>query len=262
MFMTGRLNDLLGVAFAERHGGGPVRYVLFHPGTTATSYAGEFDPRTAAYLEQQRMMAKPASAAAARRSADATVDRVQPAHRAECAHRTVLGKGRGTSVPPHRRTARRGGRAMSGAVAACGRIDKRQAILNVAFTVFARQGYAQAGVDVIAAEAGVAKATVYSHFGDKENLLREAIAASTDQTLAASVPATSPAPNCAPSHALRSTHSSRHSPRSRSKPRSDGVPSVPVPYPFAKSVAHFDAQSSNTRWESIGLAATDAAWNT
>lgn len=61
MFMTGRLNDLLGVSFAERHGGGPVRYVLFHPGTTATSYAGEFDSQTAAYLQQQRMTAKPAS---------------------------------------------------------------------------------------------------------------------------------------------------------------------------------------------------------
>ncbi|MEU7988654.1 SDR family NAD(P)-dependent oxidoreductase [Streptosporangium canum] len=61
MFMTGRLNDLLGVTFAERHGEGPVRYVLFHPGTTSTSYAGEFDPQTAAYLHQQRMMAKPAA---------------------------------------------------------------------------------------------------------------------------------------------------------------------------------------------------------
>jgi TetR/AcrR family transcriptional regulator, mexJK operon transcriptional repressor len=73
---------------------------------------------------------------------------------------------------------------MSGAVAARGRIDKRQAILDAAFTVFAREGYAQAGVDVIAAEAGVAKATVYSHFDDKENLLRQAIAASADQALA------------------------------------------------------------------------------
>ncbi|MCF6473197.1 TetR/AcrR family transcriptional regulator [Nonomuraea sp. MG754425] len=73
---------------------------------------------------------------------------------------------------------------MSGAVAARGRIDKRQAILNAAFTIFARAGYAQAAVDMIAAEAGVAKATVYSHFGDKENLLREAIAASADQALA------------------------------------------------------------------------------
>jgi TetR/AcrR family transcriptional regulator, mexJK operon transcriptional repressor len=64
-----------------------------------------------------------------------------------------------------------------------GRIDKRQAILDAAFTVFAREGYVQAGVDVIAAAAGVAKATVYSHFGDKETLLREAIAASADQAL-------------------------------------------------------------------------------
>ncbi|WP_237109623.1 SDR family NAD(P)-dependent oxidoreductase [Nonomuraea sp. MG754425] len=61
MFMTGRLNDLLGVTFATRHGEGPVRYVLFHPDTTATSYAGEFDPQTAAYLQQQRMLAKPAT---------------------------------------------------------------------------------------------------------------------------------------------------------------------------------------------------------
>ncbi|WP_427889159.1 SDR family NAD(P)-dependent oxidoreductase [Kribbella sp. GL6] len=61
MFMTGRLNDLLGVSFAERHSAGPVRYVLFHPGTTATSYAGEFDPQTAANLRRQRSMAKPVS---------------------------------------------------------------------------------------------------------------------------------------------------------------------------------------------------------
>ncbi|WP_231618526.1 TetR/AcrR family transcriptional regulator [Nonomuraea sp. SBT364] len=73
---------------------------------------------------------------------------------------------------------------MCAAVAARGRIDKRQAILDAAFAVFARAGYAQAGVDVIAAEAGVAKATVYSHFGDKETLLREAVAASADQALA------------------------------------------------------------------------------
>jgi TetR/AcrR family transcriptional regulator, mexJK operon transcriptional repressor len=65
-----------------------------------------------------------------------------------------------------------------------GRIDKRQAILDAAFTVFAREGYAQAGVDAIAAKAGVAKATVYNHFHDKENLLRQAIAASADEALA------------------------------------------------------------------------------
>lgn len=65
-----------------------------------------------------------------------------------------------------------------------GRIDKRQSILSAAFTVFARQGYPQSSVDEIAAEAGVAKATVYNHFGDKETLLRQAITASADEALA------------------------------------------------------------------------------
>lgn len=65
-----------------------------------------------------------------------------------------------------------------------GRIDKRAAILDAAYSVFAREGYAQAGVDVIAAEAGVAKATVYNHFGDKETLLRESFSAVADQALA------------------------------------------------------------------------------
>jgi TetR/AcrR family transcriptional regulator, mexJK operon transcriptional repressor len=64
-----------------------------------------------------------------------------------------------------------------------GRIDKREAILAAAGEVFAREGYAQAGVDVIAAEAGVAKPTVYNHFGDKETLFREAIAADADRAL-------------------------------------------------------------------------------
>ncbi|WP_238011854.1 TetR/AcrR family transcriptional regulator [Dactylosporangium sp. AC04546] len=76
---------------------------------------------------------------------------------------------------------------MDGAVR--GRIDKRQAILAAAFAVFAREGYALAAMDVIAAEAGVAKATVYSHFGDKETLLRAAIAAEADRTLAGNLAA-------------------------------------------------------------------------
>jgi AcrR family transcriptional regulator len=71
--------------------------------------------------------------------------------------------------------------------AARGRIDKRLAILDAASTVFARQGYAQAGVDEIAALAGVAKATVYTHFQDKENLLRQAVTADADRALAANL---------------------------------------------------------------------------
>lgn len=65
-----------------------------------------------------------------------------------------------------------------------GRIDKRAAIMDAAFRVFAEQGYDQAGVDAIAAEAGVAKATIYNHFRDKESLLREIIAVDAERALA------------------------------------------------------------------------------
>ncbi|MGP4020709.1 TetR/AcrR family transcriptional regulator [Saccharopolyspora sp. 5N708] len=74
--------------------------------------------------------------------------------------------------------------AAAGRSTSRGRIDKRQAILDAALRVFAREGYGQAGVDVIAAEAGVAKPTVYNHFGDKENLFRQAIAADSDRAFA------------------------------------------------------------------------------
>lgn len=73
-----------------------------------------------------------------------------------------------------------------------GRIDKRQAILDGAFTVFARQGYAQAGVQDIALEAGVAKPTVYNHMTDKATLFRHAVEAAAiaalDQRVAALAP--------------------------------------------------------------------------
>lgn len=53
-----------------------------------------------------------------------------------------------------------------------GRLDKRQAILDAAFRVFAEHGYERAGIDAIAAAAGVAKPTIYNHLGGKENLFR------------------------------------------------------------------------------------------
>ncbi|MEU6717796.1 TetR/AcrR family transcriptional regulator [Nonomuraea sp. NPDC046802] len=64
-----------------------------------------------------------------------------------------------------------------------GRIDKRQAILEGAFTVFARLGYAQACVQDIADEAGVAKPTVYNHMTDKATLFRHALEAAARTTL-------------------------------------------------------------------------------
>jgi len=47
---------------------------------------------------------------------------------------------------------------------------KRDAIARAALTLFARDGYERTSVDAIAAEAQVSKRTVYSHYGDKENL--------------------------------------------------------------------------------------------
>jgi AcrR family transcriptional regulator len=47
---------------------------------------------------------------------------------------------------------------------------KHDAIAAAALVLFARDGYERTSVDAIAAEAGVSKRTVYSHFGDKENL--------------------------------------------------------------------------------------------
>ena len=47
---------------------------------------------------------------------------------------------------------------------------KHGAIAAAALVLFARDGYERTSVDAIAAEAGVSKRTVYSHYGDKENL--------------------------------------------------------------------------------------------
>lgn len=73
-----------------------------------------------------------------------------------------------------------------------GRIDKRQAILEGAFAVFARQGYAQAGVQEIADEAGVAKPTVYNHLADKATLFRRALEATAQTALNERVAALQP----------------------------------------------------------------------
>lgn len=48
--------------------------------------------------------------------------------------------------------------------------SKRQAIIEAAARVFLDQGFGAASMDTIAAEAGVSKQTVYSHFGAKEAL--------------------------------------------------------------------------------------------
>jgi AcrR family transcriptional regulator len=49
---------------------------------------------------------------------------------------------------------------------------KQEAILQGAVRVFLRLGYAGTSMDRVAAEAGVAKQTIYSHFHDKEGLFK------------------------------------------------------------------------------------------
>ncbi|WP_218004804.1 TetR/AcrR family transcriptional regulator [Actinomadura macra] len=50
----------------------------------------------------------------------------------------------------------------------------RQAIIAAAREMFVREGF-DAGMDLIAATAGVSKVTVYNHFGSKEELFTEVI---------------------------------------------------------------------------------------
>lgn len=69
---------------------------------------------------------------------------------------------------------------------------KRTAIERAAARVFLRDGYAGASMDAIAREAGVSKATLYSHFRDKEDLFG-AIARSNCQQFAVDVQASAAA---------------------------------------------------------------------
>ncbi|HUW52836.1 MAG TPA: TetR/AcrR family transcriptional regulator [Rhodanobacter sp.] len=56
-------------------------------------------------------------------------------------------------------------------------MEKRAAILAAAKGLFIRNAFAGTSMDAIATDAGVSKLTVYSHFGDKDNLFREVIRA-------------------------------------------------------------------------------------
>ncbi|WP_216901603.1 TetR/AcrR family transcriptional regulator [Synechococcus sp. CCY 9618] len=48
---------------------------------------------------------------------------------------------------------------------------KRDALLGAARELFSRQGYRAVGIDTVLARAGVAKMTLYKHFGSKEELI-------------------------------------------------------------------------------------------
>nr|UPN68102.1 putative SDR family oxidoreductase [Saccharothrix sp.] len=59
MFQGGRLNDLLGVSYAEPSRGHRARYALLFPGGTRTGFAGDFDPATAFQIDQMKRGAQP-----------------------------------------------------------------------------------------------------------------------------------------------------------------------------------------------------------
>lgn len=56
-----------------------------------------------------------------------------------------------------------------------GRIAKREAIFRAARSVFGREGFNAAGIETIAAEAGVSTRTIYNHFAGKEELFHAVI---------------------------------------------------------------------------------------
>lgn len=61
--------------------------------------------------------------------------------------------------------------------------DKRAAILEAAKQLFVQHGYAGVSMDQIAAAAGVSKLTLYSHFGDKDNLFIAAVQTFCEQSV-------------------------------------------------------------------------------
>jgi AcrR family transcriptional regulator len=58
---------------------------------------------------------------------------------------------------------------------------KRRAIIEAATAAFLEHGYRGTSMDVVAARAGVSKQTVYQHFGDKQRLFRELVAATVQE---------------------------------------------------------------------------------
>jgi len=66
-------------------------------------------------------------------------------------------------------------------------LGKGAAVLEAAKHLFTTQGFDGTSMDQIAAEAGVSKLTVYSHFGDKETLFAAAVKAYCEQRLPTSL---------------------------------------------------------------------------
>lgn len=66
-------------------------------------------------------------------------------------------------------------------------LEKRAAILDAAKRLFPHSGFEGTSMDAIAADAGVSKLTVYSHFTDKETLFFAAIQAACEEQMPATL---------------------------------------------------------------------------
>jgi TetR/AcrR family transcriptional regulator, mexJK operon transcriptional repressor len=64
-------------------------------------------------------------------------------------------------------------------------LEKRAAILEAGRKLFLGQGFDRTSMDAIAAMAGVSKLTVYSHFEDKEGLLRACVTQKCEEAFGA-----------------------------------------------------------------------------
>jgi AcrR family transcriptional regulator len=59
---------------------------------------------------------------------------------------------------------------------------KRLSIIDAAASVFCREGFGGANIDLIAAEAGVSRQTIYNHHRDKETLFKAVVADVTERS--------------------------------------------------------------------------------
>lgn len=63
------------------------------------------------------------------------------------------------------------------------RLDRERRILDAALKVFAAQGYTGTTMDIVAAEAGLTKPTLYSYFPSKESLFQAMMLGKRDRML-------------------------------------------------------------------------------
>ncbi|MDX2298937.1 MAG: TetR/AcrR family transcriptional regulator [Xanthomonadaceae bacterium] len=85
--------------------------------------------------------------------------------------------------PPTQAASKRSADARSAGPGRPKDLAKRKAILEAAKRLFPRHGYDGISMDSIAAEAGVSKLTVYSHFKDKDSLFAAAVKARCEEQL-------------------------------------------------------------------------------